>query len=423
MVGLGWNRVRPWAAWALLVAVGCGQTNQPNSHGSGGSNAGVGGQGMAGKAASNSEAGSAGDVTNVGGAAATAGSSGTSAGTGGTSAGGDTGGVGGQSAGSGGGGTGGQVQEPSAIQKVKPSPGCGKDAQQALGEFVMHTIQTSGVKEANCAAKLGGQPKCGPWSLLREYHLWLPPAYAKDKPYPLVVQGPGCGANGTNVYSLSPTNTAADAGVGGTVIRVGLTPPPNSIGHGTNENQGCFDDKEGDDSVDFVFYEKLLDQLKTELCYDENRVFVNGNSSGSWLANELVVKYAGDTKGHAVRGIIANTGGLPTEPAFTPTPSGKPYAGVWVVEVGDQSSSFSGWKYAVSKAMQVGGCEANSFDAAQTTAFPVGGGALATSCKRIEGCNTLYPLIVCALPGNGHGAHDETVNPAAATFLDMLAAP
>ena len=36
------------------------------------------------------------------------------------------------------------------------------------------------------------------------------------------------------------------------VVRVGLTPAPNSIGHGTNENQGCFDDKEGDDSVDWV---------------------------------------------------------------------------------------------------------------------------------------------------------------------------
>lgn len=422
MVGSRWNRVSPWAACALLVAVACGQTNQPNSQGFGGGDAGVGGSGMAGKATSNPEAGSASDLTNAGGDQATAGVGGTSAGSG---AGGDTGGVGGQtpSAGSGGGGTGGQAEDPNAIQKVKPSPGCGKDVAQALGEFVKHTIQTSGVKEANCAAKLGGQPKCGPWSLLREYHLWLPPAYAKNEPYPLVVQGPGCGADGTNVYSLSPTNTDADAGVGGTVIRVGLTPAPNSIGHGTNENQGCFDDREGDDSVDFVFYEKLLDQLKTELCYDENRVFVNGNSSGSWLANELVVKYAGDTRGHAVRGVISNTGGLPSEPQYAPTASGKPYAGLWVLETGDSSSSFSTPKYAVSKAMQAAGCTANSYDVAQTVAFPVGDGTLATSCKRVDGCGTLFPLIVCALPGNSHGSHAEVVNPAAAAFIDMLAAP
>ena len=364
---------------------------------------------------------------NAGGDSATAGTGagGTSAGAGGTSEGGDTGGGGGQtpSAGSGGGGTGGQAEDPNAIRKVKPSPGCGKDATQALGEFVKHTIQTAGVKDANCADKLGGQSKCGAWSLQREYHLWLPPAYAKNEPYPLVVQGPGCGADGTNVYSLSPTNTDADAGVGGAVIRVGLTPPPNSIGHGTNENQGCFDDKEGDDSVDFVFYEKLLDQLKTELCYDENRVFVNGNSSGSWLANELVVKYAGDSKGHAVRGVISNMGGLPTEPQWAPTPSGKPYAGLWVVETGDSSSSFSTWPFMVGKAMQAAGCTATSYDSAQKVAFPVGGGALATSCKRIDGCNTLFPLIVCALPGNGNGSYNDVVNPAAAAFIDLLAAP
>jgi poly(3-hydroxybutyrate) depolymerase len=253
--------------------------------------------------------------------------------------------------------------------------------------------------------------------------VWLPPAYAKTQPYPLVVQAPGCGADGTAVYSLSPTNTDADAGASGTVIRVGLTPPPNSIGHATNQNQGCFDDKEGDDSVDFVFFEKLLDQLKTELCYDENRVFVSGNSSGSWLANELVVKYAGDTKGHAVRGVISNMGGLPTEVAFAPTPSGKPYGGVWVFEIGDVGTGSSGWRPAVNKAMQVAGCTASSYETAQTVAFPVGGGALATSCKRIQGCSTLHPLIVCPLAGNGHGPHDEVVNPASATFIDLLAAP
>lgn len=422
MVGLRWNRVRPWAACALLVAVGCGQTNKPNSQGSGGSDAGVGGSGMAGKAASNPEAGTAGDVTSAGGDATSAGVGGTSAG---AEPGGNGGSVGGQtpSAGSGGAGAGGQAQDPNEIQKVKPSPGCGQDATQALGEFVKYTIQTSGVKEANCADKLGGQPKCGAWSIPRDYYVWLPPAYDNEQPYPLVVQGPGCGADGTNVYSLSPTNTDADAGVAGTVIRVGLTPPPVSIGHATNENQGCFDDKEGDDSVDFVFYEKLLDKLKAELCYDENRVFVNGNSSGSWLANELVVKYAGNTKGYAVRGVIANTGGLPTEPQFTPTPSGKPYAGLWVFETGDQSSGFSGSKYAISKAMQAAGCEATSYDSAQTAAFPVGGGALATACKRIEGCNTLYPLIVCPMAGNSHGAHDEVLNPASAKFIELLAAP
>ena len=34
-----------------------------------------------------------------------------------------------------------------------------------------------------------------------------------------------------------------------------------------------------------------------------------------------------------------------------------------------------------------------------------------------------YPLVVCPLPGNGHGSHDAVVNPGAATFITQLAAP
>jgi len=399
--------------------VGCGQTNQPHGQGAGGSG-NTAGSGMAGKTAQATEAGSGGDAVSAGGDSASAGAGATSAGTGADAGASGSGGGGGQAPG-GAGGSGGA--DPTAIQKVKPSPGCGQEPKQALAEFVKYTIQTSGVKDADCAAKLGGQAKCGPWSVPRDYYVWLPPAYAKTQAYPLVVQGPGCGATGTDVYSLSPTNTDANAGVDGTVIRVGLTPPPVSIGHGTNENQGCFDDKEGDDSVDFVFFEKLLDTLKAELCYDENRVFVAGNSSGAWLANELVVKYAGNTKGYAVRGVIANTGGLPNEPRFAPTPSGHPYAGLWVFEVDDAGAGFSSPKYAIDKAMRAAGCVANGYDTAQLEAFALGGGPLATACKRIAGCSTLFPLIVCPLAGNGHGAHNEIVNPGSAAFIDMLAAP
>lgn len=350
-----------------------------------------------------------------------------------TSGGGDSGGVAGggelndagepSSGGSGisGGGVGGAPLPDPTL--VKPSVGCGTDAPQATGTFVMHTIQTSGVKDANCAAQLNGQPKCGPWSLEREYHLWLPPGYDKAKPYPLVLQAPGCGGIGTDVYPLSPTNMDTDPGVAGEVIRVGLRPPPNSIGHGTNQNQSCFDDKEGDDSVDFAFYETLYDSLKTELCIDENRVFASGNSSGAWLANELGCKYAGDTNGHAIRGVMTNQGGLPTEPQYKPTCSERPMAGVWVWEFNDGGQPFDTVHYAVDRAMKVNGCSAASYDTASLVNFPIAGGNPDTTCKLIVGCPVDYPLVACRMSGTGHGGHDTIVNPAFSTFIRLLTAP
>jgi hypothetical protein len=55
--------------------------------------------------------------------------------------------------------------------------------------------------------------------------------------------------------------------------------------------------------------------------------------------------------------------------------------------------------------------------------YPIGGGNPATTCKKIRGCPELYPLVVCALPGNGHGSHDGVANPGFATFIKQFSAP
>jgi len=291
------------------------------------------------------------------------------------------------------------------ILSVKKSMGCGKAAGQATGEFVRHTIATSGTKDADATGN------AGPWSYEREYFVWLPEGYDSNKAYPLVLQGPGCGGDGTGVYSLS--NSVDD-----TVIRVGLTPPPNSINHEVAPNSGCFDDKEGDDSVEWPFYEALIDELKESFCYDENRVFVSGNSSGAWLGNELGCKYAGDTNGYAIRGIAVNTGGLPTEPQYLPTCSNKPMAGMWVHETGDPANPFNGTKVAVKRAMTVNGCTIGTdYDSAEFDDFPIGGGKADSTCKKIKGCPAEYPLVVCELPGNEHRPHDDVTNPGFATFI------
>jgi poly(3-hydroxybutyrate) depolymerase len=309
---------------------------------------------------------------------------------------------------------------------VKKTAGCGKDP--VLHNFdgttvtlvpgtisAKATIMTSGTKATMCADSV-----CGAWTYNRDYYVTLPTGYDNNKAYPLVFEGPGCGGTGTSVYPLTgPTGP----NVNNTVIRVGLTPPPNAIGHSTNPNQGCFDDKEGDDSVDFPFYENLRDTLRIAICYDENRVFASGNSSGSFLANELGCKYTGNTAGYAIRAVLPNDGGLPNDPKFEPTCTTKPMAGLWVAETGDQENLFSGTTFAVSRAMGVNGCTATSYATATFQNFPIGGGQGNGVCQQIQGCNPLYPLVVCALNDANHGSNDMTAEPAFSTFISMFSAP
>lgn len=335
----------------------------------------------------------------------------------GTSAGGSsTGGSGTAGTTSGGSGAGGDAPVGGDITKVAPSAACGTAFTGMTGATNKNTIPTMGTKDANCAAHLAGQAKCGAWTTPRDYYVFLPAGYDMSKPYTLVFMGPGCGGSGKDIYGY---NNNAD----NTIIRVGLTPPPNSLGHGTNENQGCFDDKEGDDSTDWVFYENLYDKLNSAggLCFDKNRVFAGGNSSGAWFSNELGCKYAGDAT-RPVRGIMPNTGGLPVESQYKPTCTTKPMAGMWIHETGDTTNPFDGNIRAIERVLPLNGCSVTTYTAAvaKFQDFNIGGG---NACKRISECNPLYPLVVCPLNGNGHGSHDDVVNPGVSTFLKMFSAP
>jgi hypothetical protein len=311
------------------------------------------------------------------------------------------------------------VPDPTEVLKIKPSPGCGKAPIQATAAFVKYSIVTSGTKPGDASDAV-----TGPWTYTRDYYVWLPSTYDQLKAYPLVLQGPGCSGIGTSVYSLSPSSNTTGVGVNGTVIRVGLTPPPNAIGHATNPNQGCFDDREGDDSVEWPFYEALIDKLKTEVCYDQNRVFASGTGSGANLANELACKYAGNTAGYAIRGAASHNGSLPTEAKFAPTCSGAPMAGMWVDHVTD-GDAFATYPYPIARAMKVNHCTMGTgLGDAPLVDFPIGGGKPTSTCKMILGCPAEYPLVVCLLPVSGASSSDEdVVDPGFATFLQGLEAP
>jgi poly(3-hydroxybutyrate) depolymerase len=253
---------------------------------------------------------------------------------------------------------------------------------------------------------------------VREYYLQLPIGYDANKPYPLFIEGTGNGGKGNQLYQLPA--------LAGTAIRVGLTPPPPEIGHSTNPNQACYDDREGDDSVEFPFYEGLYDRLAFTVCFDRNRVFAGGPSSscgGAWLANELGCKYAGDPD-RPVRGVMVNNGGLPTDVKFAPTCTKKPMAGIWVHSIGNTSSPFSGNIVAMNRALAVNGCLPVGVTYATATfePFPI----TATdgfSCKRFTGCPAATPLVVCPLPLNDTSLHEGVVNPAWSTFFKLFQAP
>jgi hypothetical protein len=355
----------------------------------------------AGGAATTAGAGGAATTAGAGGAAPTAGAGGAapSGGAGGAA---PAGGAGGAPAG--------------GITKVAPTAGCGMAPPGAFmpGQTSgKQTITTMGTKMTGCA----DHGVCGAWTYPRDYYVTLPAGYVNTKAYPLVFEGPGCGGSGTDVYPLTGPAAGNAQNANNTVIRVGLTPPPNAINHATNPNQGCFDDKEGDDSVDWVFYENLWDKLAGQICFDKNRVFATGNSSGAWFSNEVGCKYAGDPV-HPIRGIMPNTGGLPTETAYVPTCTNKPMAGMWVGETNDPENAFAGNVVGINRAVAVNGCTGGNWPNAPTADYPIAGSTM--TCKQLTGCPVLYPLVVCLLVGNAHQSHDTIANPGFSKFLQFF---
>jgi poly(3-hydroxybutyrate) depolymerase len=282
----------------------------------------------------------------------------------------------------------------------------------------MHTIQTMGTKAAGCA-----DTKCGAWMYTRQYFLTLPAGYDKNKAYPLIIETPTCvGLTGADVYTLNSSGNdtmAAHNLADNTVIRVGLTPPPVAVGT-VNYPSDCFDSGEGDDSVDFVFYENLYDKLAGQLCFDRNRVFAAGVRRGGPVLTELGCKYAGDAT-RPVRGVLSDEGGLAFSDASLPTCTDKPTAGMWIHNTGDGSMPFTRAKVAIARAMKADGCTIGTgFDDAQFDDFPIGGGNPATTCKKIKGCPDVSPLVVCPFLSNQSSVHPTVANPGFSTFLKLF---
>jgi poly(3-hydroxybutyrate) depolymerase len=405
-------------------SAGTGASGLAGTSGSAGTSAGAGTAGAAGSTgASGTGAGTAGAAGQSaagadGGAAGTGGMAGTTS-TGGTSGGAGTGAAGTGAAGTGAAGTGAPAVD---LTKVAPTAGCGKPAPQALGMPVHGMIMTSGTKDADCADTTNGTKVCGPWSLQREYYLTLPAGYDPSRAHPLIIEGSSCGSTGMAFYALDGNN------VGATAIRVSLVPPPSSIGHATNPNQGCFDDKEGDDSIELVFYETLWDSLANQLCFDKNRVFAMGYASGGNVANELGCKYAGDAK-HPIRAVLPVRGTLPPSmppintPQLGPTCGTRPMAGMWIWEADITDPPPITSTTAVERAYLLNGCTMGAhYQNAPREPFPIGGGNADDVCKKLVGCPDQFPLVLCIVQPGITTSYPAVANPGFTTFLKLFSA-
>jgi poly(3-hydroxybutyrate) depolymerase len=110
----------------------------------------------------------------------------------------------------------------------------------------------------------------GNWLLPRSYWVWLPTNYDKTHAYPVIFVGPGCGGKGNN--SIQP-----QVATGNDAIIVGLD--YNSMATGRD----CFmTEAFPDPETEYV--ENTVKLVDAAFCVDKSRRFIEGFSSGSWLA-------------------------------------------------------------------------------------------------------------------------------------------
>jgi hypothetical protein len=274
-------------------------------------------------------AGGNGGSTTSGGASGSSGTGGDSGstGTGGTTSGGtDSGGTtsggtdsGGSGAQAGSAGTAGSAGSPPDLTIVKPTAGCGLTAPSDLvaQHYVGRTIETAGHREATTDDPwcFPGEPAAYDWSYTREYSVRLPSGYDPAKAYPVVLQGVQSCSPSQDM--LPPVPDIAERVIHVHLVRTAAACPGSS-------NRCGYDSYDGTNSIEFPFYERVWQQLASELCFDQNRVFTTGWQSGGDFANQLGCVYAGHAK-YPIRAV-----GVGEAAWSLPSGCGGPMAGMWL---------------------------------------------------------------------------------------------
>ncbi len=126
----------------------------------------------------------------------------------------------------------------------------------------------------------------------RTYYLKLPENYNSKKPYPLVIAFHGTG--GSHASYLEDEYYNLQGAVGNEAILV----YPNALPSGSGVNQWNYD-------IDIDFFDDVIAELESSVCYDTRQVFAVGHSSGAGITHEL-----GCLRGNVLRGIAPVAGSL-----------------------------------------------------------------------------------------------------------------
>jgi polyhydroxybutyrate depolymerase len=242
----------------------------------------------------------------------------------------------------------------------------------------------------------------------RNFFVRLPAKYAESKPYALVISAPGCGAtdgiSGNNGGS-NPLPDRQDV-----AVQVGLSYVyPNGAG-------ACFADGSSD-TPDLPYFDAVMAELEKAYCFDRDRVFVSGFSSGAWETYMLACARAG-----VIRGIGTQAGGLRKE---RPMCAGKPVAAFLTAGVNDDNpiqnidaSGFdTGSQAARDVILKTNGCLGKESAPYLTEDAPAD-----WHCVSYTGCPKEFPVVWCAITADG-GRHGAGSNKAFWPFWSALAAP
>ena len=354
---------------AILALVGSACSSEPGpagtiatagSPGTAGAGGSAGGSGP-GTAGLPGTAGSTPGGTASGGSTASAGAAGTAttAGSGGTTGTAGTAGTAGSGGGSGG--------LPNAVASM----GCGKPATQALSTFVNYkeTITASALVTAKW------QP--------REYWVRLPANYNPNRPYPTVFVGPGCGGKGNNAQ---PIQDAA----GDDAIVVGLDYSAAATGRDCFMTE-AFPDPEAN------YVEDTAANVGAAFCVDKSRLFIEGFSSGSWIA--YLEGCVDGGPGGLFKGIGTATGNW--QGSLPDTACKGPVAFMGSHDSGDPQgyNTYPGGRDHV---LKLNGCTmpavTTPYDAGPKVTAPSGNSTV--NCVQYMGCKA--PTVFCTTTGLGH---------------------
>jgi predicted esterase len=126
----------------------------------------------------------------------------------------------------------------------------------------------------------------------RTYYLRLPENYDSKNPYPLVIAFHGTG--GSHESFLKDEYYNLQGAVGNEAILV----YPNALASGSGVNQWNY-------AIDIDFFDDVIEDLESSVCYDTRQVFAVGHSSGAGITHEL-----GCLRGNVLRGIAPVAGSL-----------------------------------------------------------------------------------------------------------------